>query len=223
MNIELINDDCLVAMKNLADKSVDISFTSPPYNRKRNDKYDNYEDTIDDYYTFLCNSIDELLRVTKRYVFFNIQTTYYNKVDVYKLIGKYADKIQQIFVWEKTNPMPSSANSITNAYEIFIAFGDEPIKAKYSYVKNHISTSVNTETTSDIHKAVMKQEVADWFIDNFTVDGDTVLDCFMGLGTTCISCKKYGRNFIGIEIDKDYFEMAKSRIESIGMIKKKLW
>ena len=59
----------------------------------------------------------------------------------------------------------------------------------------------------------MKQEVADWFIEKFTRDGDLVLDCFMGLATTGIACQKYNRNFLGIELDKDYFEIAKERIE----------
>lgn len=72
-NIELINGDSLKLIKYIEDNSVDITFTSPPYNRKRNDKYKLYDDTIDDYFEFLCNITDQLLRVTKKYVFFNIQ------------------------------------------------------------------------------------------------------------------------------------------------------
>jgi len=43
--------------------------------------------------------------------------------------------------------------------------------------------------------------------------GDTVLDCFMGSGTTGVACVQTGRNFIGIEIDPGYYEIAKARIE----------
>lgn len=211
--IELKQGDCLEIMANMKDNSVDISFTSPPYNRKRNDKYEKYDDTLDDYYGFLVKTIDNLLRITKRHVIFNIQTNYYNKQDVYKIIGKYADKIQQIFIWEKSNPLPANGHNITNSYELFIALGDKPIKSNTTYTKNHITTSVNSETTTKIHKAVMKQEVADWFIEKFTREGDIVFDCFAGLGTTMISCIKCNRDCIGIELNKEYIKIAKDRIK----------
>ena len=207
------NDDCLERMKDIPDKSIDIAFTSPPYNRKRNDKYKNYNDTIEDYYGFLVDVIELLKLKVKKYIFINIQTNYYNKIDVYKLIGNYADSIQQIFIWEKTNPLPSPGNNITNAYEYFIVIGETSLKSNKTYTKNHITTSVNSENTTKIHKAVMKQEVCDWFIEHFTNENDIILDCFMGLGTTCISCKKLNRKYIGIEKDEHYFEVATNRIK----------
>lgn len=209
--MKLYNGDCLEILKTFTDKSVDVSFTSPPYNRKRNDKYENYDDTIVNYYGFLCDFTNELLRITKKWVFVNIQTNYYNRSDVYKYIGNYADKIQNMIVWEKTNPMPASGNNITNAVEYFIVLGNNSLKSNTTYTKNHISSSVNSQMDK-IHKAVMKQEVCDWFIEKFTNENDLVLDPFMGLGTTGISCKKMNRDFIGIELDKSYYEMAEKRI-----------
>lgn len=211
---KLLHGDCLEVMKNIPDKSVDVSFTSPPYNRKRNDKYEFYDDRLDDYFGFLCNFTDELLRVTKKHVFVNIQKNYYNKEDVFNYIGKYSKKIKEIVIWEKTNPMPASGNSITNSYEFFIVLGDKPLKSNTTYTKNIIHTSVNSNMPKE-HKAVMKQEVSDWFIENFTEENDIVLDCFMGLGTTGKSCLKYNRSFIGIEINENYYNIAKRDIESI--------
>lgn len=210
--IDLKQGDSLELMKNIADKSVDISFTSPPYNRKRNDKYANYDDTIEDYYKFLCNFTDELLRITNKYTIINLQKNYYNKKEIFNYIGNYANKIVEIIVWGKTNPMPASSFNITNAYEFFIVLGDKPLKSNTTYTKNMILTAVNSNTTLKEHRAVMKQEVSDWFIEKFTKEGDTILDCFMGTGTTGVSCKKYNRNFIGIEIDNQYFNIAKERI-----------
>jgi DNA modification methylase len=216
--IDLKCGDCFKLLKEIADKSIDVSFTSPPYNRKRNDKYDNYDDTVENYFKFLCDFTEELLRVTKKYVFVNIQKNYYNKEDVFKYIGKYNTKIQEIIIWEKTNPMPASGNSVTNSYEFFIVLGDIPLKSNETYTKNIISSSVNSSTTLKEHRAVMKQEVSDYFIRNFTEIGDVVLDNFMGTGTTGVSCKKLKRDFIGIEIDKKYFEIAKKKIEESSSV-----
>ena len=81
-------------------------------------------------------------------------------------------------------------------------------------IKNIIHTSVNSNMPKE-HKAVMKPEVSDWFIENFTEENDIVLDCFMGLGTTGKSCLKYNRSFIGIEINENYYNIAKRDIENI--------
>ena len=49
----------------------------------------------------------------------------------------------------------------------------------------------------------------------FTKEGDTVLDCFMGSGTTGVACKKSNRKFIGIELDENYYKIAKERINNV--------
>ena len=50
----------------------------------------------------------------------------------------------------------------------------------------------------------------------WTNENDTVLDFTMGSGTTGVACKKLNRNFIGIERDKEYFEIARERIENVS-------
>jgi DNA modification methylase len=214
---KIYNIDCFEGFKQMQDKSVNHTFTSPPYNRKRNDKYEHYDDNIEDYFNWLCNVIDECLRVSKEYVFFNIMKNYYNKQDVFKLIGKYSEKIIEIIIWEKTNPLPANGNNITNAYEFFIVFGDSALKSNTTYTKNIISTAVNSDMTKD-HKAIMKQDVAEWFIKNFTKENDLILDCFMGAGTTAITCKFNKRNYIGFELNNKYVELSNKRIyESLGL------
>lgn len=207
----IYNCDCVDFIQKMDTKSVDYSLTSPPYNRKRNDKYSFFNDIDDNWFQMNVCVIENLLRVTKNHVFYNIQSNYYNRSDVYKLIGNFHEKIVDIHIWEKTNPMPASGKNITNSLEFFIILGDSPLKSNTTYTKNIISTSVNSKMPKE-HKAVMKLEVAEHFIGKFTKKDDVVFDCFFGLGTTGVACKKLNRKFIGIEKDANYFKMSIDRI-----------
>ena len=200
--VEIFNEDCFETMGRMKDGEVDTVFTSPPYNRKRNDKYTHYDDTMSDYYTFLEFTIEESLRISKGNVFINIQKNYYNKADVYKIIGKFSDSICEMFIWEKSNPMPASGLSITNAYEFVLALG-KTLKSNTTYTKNHITTSV--ARMPDDHKAVMHHDIADFFIGKFSKTGDVVYDPFMGTGTTAKACKKFGVDCVGSESSDIYF------------------
>jgi len=207
---KIYNEDCLKTMAKMPDNFIDVVFTSPPYNRKRNDKYKFYNDTIVDYYGFLKTVIDECLRVTKGNVYLNIMKNYYNKQDVFKLIGSYNEEIYDIFIWEKSNPLPASGYSVTNAYEFIICFG-EKLKSNKTYTKNHLTTSVAKMNKE--HKAVMNPVVAEFFINNFTNKNDLIYDPFMGCGTTAITCEENNRNYIGSEIIKEYCEISEKRIK----------
>ncbi|MCS7277268.1 MAG: site-specific DNA-methyltransferase, partial [Aquificaceae bacterium] len=70
-----------------------------------------------------------------------------------------------------------------------------------------------TECTFKGHSAVFPVELPQWFIKLFTQPGDTVLDPFVGSGTTCVASLKLGRNCIGIDIKGEYIELAEERIK----------
>lgn len=112
----------------------------------------------------------------------------------------------------KTNPLPANGNNITNSFEFILVLGDSALKSNSTYTKNIISTSVNSDMVKE-HKAIMKQDVSDWIIDKFTNKGDTILDPFMGSGTTAISCIKYDRSYIGFELQKEYVTLSEKRIQ----------
>ena len=63
------------------------------------------------------------------------------------------------------------------------------------------------------HPTQKPLEACEYFIKTYTDEGQTVLDNCMGSGTTGVACKNLNRNFIGIEVDEDYFNIAKERIE----------
>lgn len=69
-------------------------------------------------------------------------------------------------------------------------------------------------TSHPKHPAPYPVEFAERLVRMFSFVGDTVLDPFMGTGTTNLACANWGRNSLGIEIDPHYFEIAKARLEA---------
>ncbi|MCS7061014.1 MAG: site-specific DNA-methyltransferase [Anaerolineae bacterium] len=72
-----------------------------------------------------------------------------------------------------------------------------------------------TECSNKNHSAVFPEELPEWFIKLFTVEGDWVLDPFMGSGTTVCAANRLGRNAIGIELLPEHYELARRRVESL--------
>lgn len=219
----IIQGDCREELKKFEDKSVDFVFTSPPYNRIRNDKYDLHNDKRSDWLQLLIDSTDECLRVSRGYVVINIQQTYFNKVDFYTYLGHYADKICGQITWVKPNGQPSTnikdgERSVSNSTEFFFFLHDTRTTFKsinLGIVRNYIIDNVNTVHFNG-HHAVMKYEVAEKIISDFTHEGDIVLDPFFGLGTTGVACKKLNRQCVGIELYEEYCEEAKRRIDAVN-------
>lgn len=74
-----------------------------------------------------------------------------------------------------------------------------------------------TECNNKDHSAVFPEKLPEWFIKLFTKEGDTVLDPFMGSGTTLVIAQKMHRNSVGIEIVPDYCEAAKNAIQPLEL------
>ena len=94
-----------------------------------------------------------------------------------------------------------------------------PLPYTRSYIREYtgypcdlISFAKDKERLHPTQKPVALME---YLIKTYTVEGETVLDCFMGSGTTGVACKNLNRNFIGIEKDETYFKIAQDRIAAI--------
>lgn len=207
----------LEMIKNYRDNAFDYVFTSPPYNRKRNDKYNYYDDNVD-YYKMLRIIIDESLRVSNKYVFINLQKNYYNKQDVFKVIGHYSNKIIDMIIWNKANPMPASGTHITNAYEMVLVLSNKykSLQANTTYTKNVLTTPVYSNNPyKKIHRAVMNDQFANEFFDKFIEEGSTVLDPFSGMGTTGVACLNHHCDYYGIEMSQQYVDLSVKRLTKL--------
>jgi site-specific DNA-methyltransferase (adenine-specific) len=79
-----------------------------------------------------------------------------------------------------------------------------------------------TETGNQNHSAAFPKALPEWFIKLFTKQGDVVLDPFLGSGTTCVAALEVGRKAIGVEIKKEYYNLAKLRIAELSKSKKEI-
>ena len=71
---------------------------------------------------------------------------------------------------------------------------------------------------NNVHPTQKPVALMEYLIKTYTNENETVLDFTMGSGTTGVACKNLNRNFIGIELDKIYFEITKTRIEESGIL-----
>ena len=242
-NIELYKGDCLEVMDTLIAMGVkvDAIITSPPYNmnlRIRNGKYvsratwpghvkefatkyENYTDdlSMSDYFDFQDKFLNKALKISNL-IFYNIQMITGNKIALFQLIGKYADKIKEIIIWNKEHAEPAiNKNTLSSQFEFIIVFeNSKPFHRMFDYAGFSRGTETNLWNVKRErnlkHRAGFPIDLIKRIINNFIPNNATVLDPFMGSGTTGVACVNTGRNFIGIELDENYFNVAKERINA---------
>ena len=239
--MELINDNCLNVLQDMIDngKRVDAIITSPPYNMNLrimngkyvsrcnnknhkiefSTKYDNFNDdmSMEDYFKTQDEFISKALQVTDL-VFYNIQMITGNKVALFQLLGKYADKIKEVIIWNKGHGQPAMQTGVLNSqYEFIIVFqNSKPYNRSFDYFGFERGTETNVwdikRERNMFIKAGFPKELVKRVLTDFIPSGSTILDPYMGSGTCGMVCKELGYNFIGIELDSEMFEIAKERI-----------
>lgn len=235
--INLILGNCLDVLKQMPDNGIDCVVTSPPYNmnlRIRNGKYcsrqivkeistkyEGYDDNLpmSEYFEFNKQVVSELLRVSDL-VFYNVQFLTGNKPALFKLLGEFSEKVKEFIVWDKINAQPAIGEGVLNSrFEAVIVFQNSaPESRKFETAQFGRGTLQNVwqikrgKKIDGSHGAVFPLELAELIIANFTKETATVLDPFLGTGTTGLACKNLGRNFVGIEMLQKYYDVAQKRI-----------
>lgn len=118
-------------------------------------------------------------------------------------------KFQQLIVWKKNNCTPNKY--YLNSYELILMLRKGGAKNINNLgTKNYIEMNNPTNKKHPTEKPVNLNKI---LIENSSKIGEVVLDPFMGSGSTGVACKELKRDFIGIEIDKKYFDIAKELLE----------
>ncbi len=238
MNNQIFNESCLATLARTPDNFFGTVITSPPYNmnlRIRNGKYcsrqlgkelstkyENFSDNlpIEDYLKFHCEVIDELLRTSNR-IFYVIQVVTGSKRAFFQIIGKYADSLKDIIIWDKKVGQPAIGENIVNRQtELVLIFEkDYPISRQFRgapFKRGTVSDiwQIGRERSATAgHRATFPEELVEKILETFTVPNELIYDPFLGTGTTAVVAKKMGRRYIGSEIDADYFEVATKRLQ----------
>ena len=221
----IYNEDCFDTIAKMPNNFVDYTLTSPPYNVGNNNmvekKYNNFNDKLDNYFENQKNLINELLRVTKKHIFYNIQMLGNNKIDFLKLLGYFNNKIKDIIIWEK-NGIPHIEPGILNSsFEFIIIFSNDfPEKKKFYDANfkgnfNNVIKTLNPHSNpfSKKHKAIMPLDIPRLLLQKFGKKNDIWYDCYMGTGTTALACVLEKRNYIGSEISKEYIDLCYKRLK----------
>ena len=225
--IDLKCGDCLELMKDIPDESIDLIITSPPYNignmHSNHLQFGTYQGNNmkeEEYQAWQIKVLDECYRVLKSNgsMFYNHKVRIKNGLAIHPLewILKAKFLLKQEITWD----MGKSANCDKIRYFPFSERIYWLTKDKNTKISNKMHLSdvwrvvPNNKRSQTRHIAVMPIEIVDNILNNMILkENYIVLDPFMGIGTTGIGAVKHNVNFIGIEIDENYFNIAKERIE----------
>lgn len=121
-----------------------------------------------------------------------------------------------LLTWHKTNPIPACGNKYITDTEYCLFFREKGVQI-YGDVftkGTYFITPINSTDKKDWgHPTIKPLSFIEKHIVNSSLQGDIVLDPFMGSGTTAIACIKEKRNFIGFELNKEYYDKACKRIK----------
>jgi DNA modification methylase len=195
MTITILQGDAVEQLRILPTKSMDMIFTSPPFNSS----HDHSHDIIGDYWEFYDAFFQEAIRVTSKVICIIHSSTKMNEI-----ITKYPPK--RTMIWGKGVSQYSYRFNPIFCYQM----SDEYKINKYIW-----SDCFGVSAVNGMWKAHAFQDPILLYttIIRMFKGCDLICDPFMGSGTTGLACKSLGKNFIGIDISEENCNVAKVRIE----------
>jgi len=218
---EVYNVDCIEYMKTIQDKFFDLAIVDPPYGigiskfkkfgkRRKGNTLTNYKSSEWDSEIPDIDYFDELFRVSKEQIIFG--ANYF--------LGIIDFSGWSWIVWDKGQP-----EDISFAMgELAVYSGKKSLQIYRGSRKlgNCISNNdVLAKLNAKIHQCQKPIALYSWLLKKYAKKGDFIFDSHLGSGSSRIAAYKMGFNFIGCEIDKDYFEDSEVRFrkECLGEVK----
>ena len=228
---QFTNEDCFDLLPRIKSNTVDLILIDPPYEISRPTNFQSGKETGRDTDRFRISMdfgewdknfsgleavIREGYRVLKSggtmicfYDLWKIET-------IKNFYDKYKFKQIRFLEWIKTNPVPinSKINYLTNAREVAVSAIKVSKPTFNSSYDNGVYSYSICQDKGRFHPTQKPLAFMEELIKKHSNEGDLVLDCFAGSCTTGLASARTNRNFIGCEIDKDYYEKAKERVKA---------
>lgn len=216
----IFNEDCIQGMDKLIKqgKTVDLIITDPPYlinysSNYHKNKTHKFTTTIqnDDNPQIIKQMVERAHALLKRGGAFYCFCSYHH-IDFFKQTIEKKFKVKNILVWCKNGGTLGDLEGSYNNNAEFIIFATKErhiLNGKRDPAVIHIN---KVPVSKQVHQNQKPLKLIKYLIMKSSNKGDTVLDCFMGSGTTGVACNQLLRKFIGFEIDKTYYSIAHQRI-----------
>lgn len=225
--------DSYKLIKEIKDKTIDLIVIDPPYQidgkpkseeaiSKSNNKITQSINKLNN--ELMSNNItqgikeeifDEFMRIMK------VPNIYIwcNKKQIPMYFNYFVNKHQlnfEILVWNKPNVMPLYNHQYLNDVEYCLYFRGSGVcnPSNYDDARTVFKNKVNKVDKFAYHHPTCKPlTIIETLIKNSSKENDLVLDCFLGSGTTAVACKNLNRDYIGIELNPKWYQIAKNRLE----------
>ena len=231
----IYNSDCISQLKHIPDKSIDLILTDPPYNlgifmhkrgtnlkkmRENHFAYSGWDDL--DFETWK-DEIDKFLAECHRVLKPRGALVIFMSIIKVETIINQAQKhdfyYKTVGTWHKKNPMPRNMNlHFINSTESWIYFINDATTGTFNNnglpVHDFVETSTISSSERKLGKHPTQKPIAlmKHFITLLSNSNEIVLDPFMGSGSTGVAALLESRQFIGIELSEEYFQLATQRL-----------
>ena len=221
--INLQQGDCLELMKDIPDGSVDMILTDPPYlqgyktSYRKNNHHEFCSEILNDTFQTGSYMIVEFLKLSYQKLRSNSAILVFcntNGIDFFKQeIENAGFKIKNIIVWVKNNHTAGDLKaSFGHQYE-FVILANKGRRYIHGKRDNDVMFFDRVAGKEQLHQNQKPVDLLQYLVEKLSDSNDTVLDPFMGSGSTGVACVNTSRDFIGMELDDKYFKIAEQRID----------
>ena len=207
---ELYNMDCMEGMKQFPDKYFELAIVDPPYGIGEDGSKNHSRSMLavsKDYKSFYGKDLEappmeyfqELKRVSKNQIIWGAN----------HFISKFPYDSSCWIVWDKDN----GNNDFADCELAYTSFKTAVRKFRYKWHGMLQENMKNKEMR--IHPTQKPVALYKWLLKNYAKPGDKILDTHVGSASSLIACHDYGFEYIGFEIDPDYYKAAKERLEAV--------
>lgn len=194
--------DCLEGLKLIPDNSIDLVLTDPPYGIQK-EGIENDEDL-----RYYHNSLPDIYRIMKSDSFF---VTFASIGNLPLFFQDNPFQFRWQYIQYINNGMVRGGLGF-NRYISILVFQKGSAKIKNIISDVYEMSTSSQECAKREHPTQKDLKVVQKLLTTFSKEGDTVLDPFMGSGTTAVACKQLRRNFIGFELSQKYVDIANKRL-----------